>query len=147
MKSQVNMSIDMRLNRRDFLKFTVKALAILSVMLGLDELFEFLAHQNETVQPDEFNLGNAANYPLDTRTVILDANAVLIHDKDGFHAISLTCTHLGCTVKPVEGGFACPCHNSRFDQQGNVIHGPASRPLPNLKVKETPDGILILSKT
>ena len=31
-----------------------------------------------------------------------------------FFAIDLTCTHLGCTVKATEHGFACPCHGSRF---------------------------------
>jgi cytochrome b6-f complex iron-sulfur subunit len=147
MKSQVKMAVDRKLNRRDFLKFAVKGLAVLSAVLGLGELFEFIAHQNETVQPVEFNLGPAANYPSGSRTIIPDANTVLIHDTDGFHAISLTCTHLGCTVKPVNGGFACPCHNSRFDLEGNVVHGPAARPLPKWKVKENPDGSLILSKT
>ncbi len=147
MKSQVEMAIDLQLNRRDFLKLTAKGFVVLSALLGLGELFEFIAHQNETEQPNEFNLGPAANYPLGSRTVIPDANAVLIHDRDGFHSISLTCTHLGCTVKPVEAGFACPCHNSRFDLEGNVVNGPAAKPLPKFKVKEKPDGSLILAKT
>ncbi len=147
MKPQVKIAVDKMLGRRDFLKLGVKAFTVLSVVLGLGELWEFLAHQSETVQPDEFNLGPAANYPPGSRTVIPDANAVLIHAADGFQAISLTCTHLGCTVKPVEGGFACPCHNSRFDLEGNVVNGPAAKPLPKWKVLENPDGSLILSKT
>jgi cytochrome b6-f complex iron-sulfur subunit len=146
MNSQVKMAVDRKLNRRDFLKLGVKAFALLSAVLGLGELWEFIAHQSETVQPNEFNLGPAANYPPGSRTVIPDANSILIHATDGFHAISLICTHLGCTVKAVEGGFACPCHNSRFDLEGNVVHGPAAKPLPKWKITQTKDGRLILSK-
>lgn len=40
-------------------------------------------------------------------------------------AVSLTCTHLGCRVAIAPGGFACPCHGSRFDAAGAPIAGPA----------------------
>ena len=53
-----------------------------------------------------------------------------LHD-GGFLALSCQCTHLGCTVPWVEKQkkFMCPCHASSFDIKGNVIGGPASRPL------------------
>ncbi len=45
-------------------------------------------------------------------------------------AISLSCTHLGCPVRPeAGGGFACPCHGSRFDAAGRPVRGPAREPL------------------
>jgi nitrite reductase/ring-hydroxylating ferredoxin subunit len=40
-------------------------------------------------------------------------------------ALSLACTHLGCRVAPAPGGFACPCHGSRFDAAGRPVAGPA----------------------
>lgn len=41
-------------------------------------------------------------------------------------AISLTCTHLGCRVQRASsGGFACPCHGSRFAADGGRVAGPA----------------------
>lgn len=50
-------------------------------------------------------------------------------------AISLTCTHQGCTVQPSENGeFHCPCHGAIFDREGRVVHGPAQRDLPRFKV-------------
>ncbi len=52
------------------------------------------------------------------------------------YAINPTCTHLGCTVawKADENRFVCPCHGSRYDNQGLVIHGPARRNLGLLTV-------------
>ncbi len=45
-------------------------------------------------------------------------------------ALSLTCTHLGCRVRPASsGGFACPCHGSRFAIDGERTFGPARAPL------------------
>jgi isorenieratene synthase len=50
-------------------------------------------------------------------------------------AISLTCTHQGCTVKKeVNGEFHCPCHGAVFDKDGKVIKGPAQRDLAKYKV-------------
>jgi cytochrome b6-f complex iron-sulfur subunit len=40
-------------------------------------------------------------------------------------ALSLACTHLGCRVAAAPGGFACPCHGSRFDAGGAPVSGPA----------------------
>ncbi|WP_437033918.1 FAD-dependent oxidoreductase [Streptomyces sp. enrichment culture] len=53
-------------------------------------------------------------------------------DEDGtLHAVSARCTHLGCLVdfNSAERAWECPCHGSRFDTDGKVIQGPATRPL------------------
>jgi cytochrome b6-f complex iron-sulfur subunit len=55
-------------------------------------------------------------------------------------AISLVCTHLGCTVNRVETGFLCPCHGSQYDSDGLVVGGPAPKTLPWLEIKTVPGG-------
>jgi glycine/D-amino acid oxidase-like deaminating enzyme/nitrite reductase/ring-hydroxylating ferredoxin subunit len=47
------------------------------------------------------------------------------------HAVSARCTHLGCLVafNAAERAWECPCHGSRFDPDGNIVQGPATKPL------------------
>jgi len=130
------------LSRRDFLKLTSAAILTAVGVLGLDGLFRFMKTQTEPLPPTEFDLGPASNYPSGSRTVIPDIPAVLIHAQSGFMAISMVCTHLGCTVESKPEGFACPCHGSRFDLQGNITRGPAQKPLNSLRTGITSDGKL-----
>ncbi|HEY9848065.1 MAG TPA: FAD-dependent oxidoreductase [Leptolyngbyaceae cyanobacterium] len=52
-------------------------------------------------------------------------------------AISLTCTHQGCTVhREANGEFHCPCHGAVFDAEGKVVKGPAKRDLAKFKIVE-----------
>ena len=57
--------------------------------------------------------------------------AVYRDGEGDLHALSAACTHLGCVVSwnPAEKSWDCPCHASRFDVDGTVLHGPAMKPL------------------
>ncbi|HYD95762.1 MAG TPA: FAD-dependent oxidoreductase [Noviherbaspirillum sp.] len=57
--------------------------------------------------------------------------AVYRDEQGGLHAVSAKCTHLGCVVhwNSAERSWDCPCHGSRFDTEGEVLHGPAATAL------------------
>jgi cytochrome b6-f complex iron-sulfur subunit len=133
-----------QLSRRDFLKLTRDLILTTSGLLGLGGLMRFLSYPSQPTTPSEFELGPATDYAPGSRTVLPEVPALLIHTENDFKALSLVCTHLGCTVKSQPDGFVCPCHGSRFDLQGKVKRGPASKPLSSLRVESTPDGKLKL---
>ena len=60
------------------------------------------------------------------------ANVAAFKDEEGtVHAVSAVCTHMGCLVgwNETDRTWDCPCHGSRFELSGEVIHGPATQPL------------------
>jgi glycine/D-amino acid oxidase-like deaminating enzyme/nitrite reductase/ring-hydroxylating ferredoxin subunit len=60
-------------------------------------------------------------------------------DHDGTaHAVSPTCTHMGCRISfnGAEETWECPCHGSRFGLDGSVLQGPANRPLTRRSADE-----------
>jgi cytochrome b6-f complex iron-sulfur subunit len=135
---------DPRLSRRDFLKLTRTVLLTASGLLGLGGFVRFLSYQSQPPAPTEFVLDPPSDYAPGSRTVLPDVPAVIIRDDKGFIALSLVCPHLGCTVESQPEGFACPCHGSRFDLEGNVRRGPAAKPLTQLRAETMPDGKLHL---
>jgi Rieske Fe-S protein len=62
------------------------------------------------------------------------------------HALSATCTHLGCQVRwdPKATNFRCPCHGGVFDASGNVVAGPPPRPLDRIEARLDDTGTNVL---
>lgn len=70
---------------------------------------------------------------------------VLTTDGENFTVFSGRCTHLGCqyawdtesdaTFHPERDVFHCPCHHAIYKVTGEVIRGPAPRPLDTLETK------------
>jgi cytochrome b6-f complex iron-sulfur subunit len=132
------------LSRRDFLKLVRNGFLYLSGTLALGGLLRFLDFDPNPAPKTEFDIGPASNYPLNSRTLLSDPPAVLLHNESGFSAVSLVCTHLGCNLENDPDGFSCPCHGSRFDSNGKITHGPADKHLPSLRVEVTDEGNLKL---
>jgi glycine/D-amino acid oxidase-like deaminating enzyme/nitrite reductase/ring-hydroxylating ferredoxin subunit len=65
------------------------------------------------------------------------SKAAVYRDHDGVvHSMSAVCRHLGCIVawNSAEKTWDCPCHGSRYDRFGEVINGPANKPLKTTEV-------------
>jgi len=116
-----------RNQRRIFLRSTIAGLGALALWL-MDSLAR-----------------RAANLPeYSSRTVSVPLaggegvrffdDAIVVRSNGGALAVfSSVCTHLGCRLNRTEGDeIVCPCHGSRFDLNGRVVHGPASRSLTPL---------------
>jgi len=81
----------------------------------------------------EIQAGSGAVVEVDGRRV-----AVYRDDAGALHPVSPRCTHMGCSVdwNGAERTWDCPCHGSRYDTDGEVLRGPARKPLAPEAVSE-----------
>jgi cytochrome b6-f complex iron-sulfur subunit len=62
-----------------------------------------------------------------------------------FSAIDAVCTHEGCTINGADGNiYVCPCHGSRYNQNGQVLAGPAKASLRQYATTFA-DGVLTIA--
>jgi Rieske Fe-S protein len=88
---------------------------------------------------DEVPVGQAFPVPLQGAMQIN-----VCHDANGFYALAGNCTHASCVLLFADvanpTGFACPCHMSTFDFNGQNPTGPAMTTGPLKHFKVTLDG-------
>ncbi|MDP1901532.1 MAG: Rieske (2Fe-2S) protein [Rubrivivax sp.] len=85
-------------------------------------------------QPSTFAL------PADLPYGLSVSGPAIVHraSDEALQVFAARCTHLGCRLDRVTDGVViCPCHGSRFAEDGRVLAGPATQPLQRLRV--TPD--------
>ena len=105
--------------------------------------------------PSRVKLGLPGSFP-EGLTLVPDARVFVSRHGKRFRVMSAVCTHLGCTVR-VEASLkadpsdpdtrratqvfqlACPCHGSRYQEDGSNVSGPAPRPLPTYRLTLAPD--------
>jgi Rieske Fe-S protein len=71
---------------------------------------------------------------------------LVVRDRKGdLHALSATCTHMGCDVLYDNdlGRIRCPCHGSQFGLDGSATKGPATRPLKTYGVQAQDNQIVV----
>lgn len=84
------------------------------------------------------DLGPATEVPVGGGKIFGDQQVVVTQPSKGtFRGFSAVCTHQHCLLSSVEGGtINCGCHGSKFSiEDGSVVNGPASSPLPEVGVK------------
>jgi cytochrome b6-f complex iron-sulfur subunit len=123
------------LNRRDFLDKTWKGLGLLAgvEMTGMVSVYLFSGKDKNAAAPKQLlEAGPAESFAPNSVTAFMGGRFYLARQQDGgFIALSLRCTHLGCSVAWEEPHkrFICPCHSSAFAINGEVLNPPASRAL------------------
>lgn len=73
-------------------------------------------------------------------------DVVVLHVASGcYAAVWRICTHGDCHVGyvPGEALLECPCHGSRFGEDGRVLRGPATRSLQTFRAARVGDSIFI----
>jgi Rieske Fe-S protein len=88
-------------------------------------------------------LAKTADVPVGSGVIIGDI--VLTQPSAGvFKGFSGVCTHAGCSVAKIANGtIDCPCHGSKFNLDGTVAKGPASRPLESKPISLQGDSIIL----
>ena len=141
------------ITRREFLNYVWGAAITLFVaQFGIGVYLFMLPRFREGEFGSDFDLGllseilpkadgGPANFP-DAKTWLVNVGskeAVKGVGKEGLLAIYKVCTHLGCLYKfePSTERFECPCHGSKFHQDGTKIleEGPAPRSLDRFVVE------------
>jgi cytochrome b6-f complex iron-sulfur subunit len=121
-----------KITRRDFLGLTWGALTLLLGGEIAGMLFKFIQPVNTGGFGGIVNAGKVDDFARGSLTHNQAGRFYLMRLDDGsFLALWQKCTHLGCSVPYVEteSQFHCPCHGSLYDEVGEVLGGPAPRPL------------------
>ncbi len=83
--------------------------------------------------------------PPEGALVYRQSRVAVVREGDEVYALSLVCTHLGCTVNVTPQSLVCPCHGSVFGRRGEVLKGPADRPLKRLEVEDRGASLVVLA--
>ncbi len=69
----------------------------------------------------------------------------LTRTEDGLLALYRKCVHLGCVVpwNETEDIFHCVCHGSKYNRKGEVLAGPAPRPLDYFTINDDHGTLLV----
>lgn len=127
-------------SRRSLLTWVSSFALFGSAVISAFANFVFMKPRATYGQPSRFAIGRPDQFPPGTRISLDQRRICVVREGNKLAAISTTCTHLGCIVGVADTGFACPCHGSRYDQDGNVTGGPAPRALPWFQVTLAPNG-------
>jgi len=120
------------MDRKDFI---IKSAAI----CGTASIIGFMdSCQKDSLSAFTVDLTQPANAALLTvgRYIVTQNNIFIMKTSSGYNALSLVCTHAGCTVNYNNSlhEFICPCHGGTYNINGAVLSGPPPSPLAQYTV-------------
>ncbi len=135
------------MERRQILKTSL-------AFLGTTTLISFVYPASKFLIPPKSRAGETTLVinkkdipPGSAKEITYNETPVIIINRmgSGFIALSRICTHLGCLVgyDKFNSKLVCPCHAGEFDLEGNVLSGPATKPLLRFPLKITSDQLTI----
>lgn len=134
-KSNIGELKNIKQSRRSFINNLWIALGAIAGFEVLGISINFLLHSSKKKSIDTSSFvvaGNVNDFETNSVTPFRAGKYYIARMHDGgFLALSLKCTHLGCSIEwnKEKKRFVCPCHSSSFAMNGNVINPPAPRAL------------------
>ena len=146
-QQEVTSGRDSRVNRRSFLTLLAQGSVAAAVTAAVFQTVRFLSFKPPDSELSIVPLGQPDSYAKDSWVYVPEARLYVGHDNGGLFALDAVCPHLGCLVEPGrKDGFVCPCHGSRFDADGKVRTGPATKSLSYLHMWREDDGQLMTDR-
>ncbi len=125
-----------------FAAATMGALSLVGRFMFPNVLFE---------PPTSFKAGFPDDYEIGTVDLRWKEKfgVFMVRTAEGIYALSVICTHLGCTVNWLggENKFKCPCHGSGYYRTGINFEGPTPRPLERVAISLAEDGQILIDKS
>lgn len=128
--------------RRQFLKWLSGGFLSLWALGGAGALAAYLKapERNEASAERMVNVGRLEELRVGEARLVqhgITPFYVLRLDATRVVALSAVCTHMRCILNydRERKGLRCPCHDGRFDLNGNVISGLPQRSLPGYEVQ------------
>jgi len=116
------------MERKEFLKLTLGMAGVTMVPAAIVASCTKSTNYAPTNVNFTLDLTAAANAALNASggSVIQNNVIVIRTGATTFSALSILCTHQGCTLSFVSATseMVCPCHGGTFDINGNVVSGP-----------------------
>ncbi|MCJ7702206.1 MAG: Rieske 2Fe-2S domain-containing protein [Anaerolineales bacterium] len=145
-----------KLNRREFTAVVMTFLgSIMGAVVGFPLIGYIISPAIKAKKVDDWiSLGNLEGYPIGEPTLFsftrTEVNGweqttnsygvfILRESETAVKVYSNVCTHLSCRVSWVAEtqSFDCPCHDAKFNLDGEVVYGPPPRPLDQWAGEET----------
>lgn len=142
--------------RRSFLTYFSLA-SIISIFPAIGTIFKSRRAEAKILEEDSINLDKDISKTANQKKSdgFIAVGSVSDLDKNGYLqtkevalvrnptnskqliAVNPKCTHQGCDVKWAAGEkkYACPCHGASFGANGEVLNGPATKPLTAYQAK------------
>jgi menaquinol-cytochrome c reductase iron-sulfur subunit len=153
------------MGRREFTKIVTAFLGtVMGAIMGIPIIGYVIDPALKSQESDDWiSLGPLENYPIGTptpfsftqtkvngweRTTTSYGVFVLRHSENDLKVLSNRCTHLSCRVswKEETQSYDCPCHDAKFNIEGEVIYGPPPHPLDQYAHK-VEEGVLFINST